>query len=244
MCLAPVGEARAKPREDVAFWKVSKRHLLLINWWLSGSPGAILRPPKWRDLSRVSLCLCSQIKQSINQSYRFVIANTAGAIQGLQMHALLFSVALKPVLPIFTVLLPKLAGICLKKTVLGPARSNLAIFYPRRIIVSYLSSLCQQNKTDDTRMFRLSWEVVYVVIAVQEPVLFSSRGLSPRQHIGVGEAGLFSCSALEICFGSLFSFHGMSFLEIPQTDKYHKRWGGPDTWCAGTAMLLGKRKRI
>lgn len=166
MCLAPVGEARAKPREDVAFWKVSKRHLLLINWWLSGSPGAILRPPKWRDLSRVSLRLCSQIKQSINQSYRFVIANTAGAIQGLQMHALLFSVALKPVLPIFTVLLPKLAGICLEKTVLGPARSNLAIFYPRRIIVSYLSSLCQQNKTDDMRTFRLSWEVVYVVIAL------------------------------------------------------------------------------
>lgn len=166
MCLAPsIGEARAKPREDV-FWRISKRHLLLINWYLSGHPRAILRPPKWRDLSQGRLCLHSLIKQSISQPYQFVVAHTAGAIQGLQMHTLLFSVVLKPVLLIFTVLLPELAGICLRKTALGAAQSNLATFYPRRITVSDLSSLCQQNKTDDTQMLKIFWEVVYVVIAL------------------------------------------------------------------------------
>lgn len=104
-----------------------------------------------------------QSEKTISQS---VIANTAGAIQGLQMHVLLFSVVLKPVLLIFTVLLSKLAGICLRKTALGAAQSNLATFYPRRIIVSYLNSLCQQNKTGNTQIFKLFQEVVYVVIAL------------------------------------------------------------------------------
>ena len=91
------------------------------------------------------------------------------------MHTLLFSVVLKPVLLIFTVLLPKPAGICLRKTVLGAAQGNLATFYPRRIIVSYLSRLCQRSKTDDKQMFRLFWEVVYVVIALYRNLFCSTH---------------------------------------------------------------------
>lgn len=245
VCLAPViGVARAKPREDMACWKVAKQHLLLINQCLSGSPRAILRPPKWRDLSQVRLCLCSQIKQSVIPVCH---SKCSRCHQGLQIHTLLFSVVLKPVLLIFVVLLPKLAGICLRKTVLGAAQSNLATFYARRIIAWYLSSLCQQSETDDTQMFKRFWEVVCVVIPLctetcsvqlMWAIPTSARG------VGVAEAGLLNCSLLEICFGSLLSFHGMRFLEIPQTDRYHKRWGGPDTWCAGTAILLRKRKTI
>lgn len=129
VCLATVtGEARAQPREDIAFWRVSKQHLLSINWCLCGSPRAMLRPPKERALSQ-SVQSDKTIGQPVTLARH---SKHSRCHQGFQkMHALLFLVMLRPVLLILPVLLPKLAGTCLRKTALGAAQSNLDALCPR-----------------------------------------------------------------------------------------------------------------
>lgn len=86
------GDARAEPGEDVAFQRVSKQHLLVINGCLYGSPRAILRPPKWRDLSQVRRCLCSQIKEPVSPTglssqTQQVPAGTSDAHRLFRLHS-------------------------------------------------------------------------------------------------------------------------------------------------------------